>query len=183
MKCKHCNGSIEVTMGRRPTYCSGKCRQAAYRLRKEEARGSIPKEMAEARRWVRCDGKVPTGKDGRRLQWSKEENWLTFMEAKNADYGDGFGFIMGDGFGVIDLDDCFEDDGSLAPLAARVLEENPGAWAERSVSGQGLHVWGRMKHAVGYRQEGIEVYSFGRFIRVTGNEFQAGEVVLPELWV
>src|SRR5699024_7213536 len=63
VKCNDWNGSMEGTMGRRPTDSSGKCREAADRVRKEAARGSIPKGIAEARRLVRCDGEVPTGKD------------------------------------------------------------------------------------------------------------------------
>ena len=51
--------------------------------------------------------------------------------------GDGFGFVLGDGFGCVDLDDCFVG-GELSLLARTVVSRNRGAFVEVSRSGCGL---------------------------------------------
>ena len=84
------------------------------------------------------------------------------------------------GLGCIDLDGCLVD-GWLSPLAQRVLERNPGAYVEVSVSGNGLHIFGEFAEVSGIRRPGFEFYSRARFIRVTGDVFRglsgAGGVV------
>ena len=72
-------------------------------------------------------------------------------------------------------------DGRLSALAERVLDRNPGAYVEVSVSGRGLHVFGGLSEGPGRRGAGVEVYSRARFIRVTGNVFRGmcGAVPAP----
>lgn len=189
LRCEACCKPLSATMGRRARFCSPACRQAAYRARKKSLRSSseqcvdlgshplasVPLEMRRAKRWVRCvltrDGrKLPVGPDGRALRWSDSGNWLSFEEASEASWGDGFGFVLGDGFGCVDLDDCFVG-GELSLLARTVVSRNRGAFVEVSRSGCGLHVFGRLAEGAAVVERGFEVYSRGRFMWVTGDVF------------
>lgn len=81
--------------------------------------------------------------------------------------------MLGDGLGCYDLDNCFEDDGALKTYAAELLESVDPIFVERSVSGRGLHIFVHAPEAKGWRRDGIEFYSRDRFIRVTGDRFEA----------
>ncbi|MCZ4266413.1 AAA family ATPase [Rhodobacteraceae bacterium R_SAG6] len=100
------------------------------------------------------------------------------LAAVSAGKGVGTGFVLtaGDPFACIDLDACIDPDGSLSPLAHEV-GRGFNSWTERSRSGRGLHVW--IKGAVpggGRRIPGVEVYSEGRFIAMTGDVFYDGPI-------
>lgn len=91
--------------------------------------------------------------------------------------------MLGDGFGCIDLDGCVSPDGSVTQLAQEVLDSNPDAWVELSLSGRGLHVWGLLPEGPGRRLPGLEVYSKSRFIAL-GSTYRAGGIHplrVPEL--
>lgn len=175
--CECCGGNVVARSGRRPKFCSAACRQKAHRQKRAERRLMFPEGLRDRARWVRCEGKVPVGREGWRLKWLDESNWLSLNGVLASGWGDGFGFVLGDGVGVIDLDDCVDGEGRLSELAVSVLGENPGAWVELSVSGRGLHVWGLLPEAVGARGKGWEVYSRARFVRCTGVTFRGGGLV------
>lgn len=95
--------------------------------------------------------------------------------------GVGRGFVLtGDGVACLDLDHCLVD-GVLSVVAARVLALNPAAYVEVSPSGDGLHVWGLAPAQRGWRRtvdgQPVEFYTQGRYITVTGNVYQAGDLV------
>lgn len=168
-----------------PKYCSGACRAKQYRLgKKRNAEGGIPEGMRSLRRWVRCDErKRPVGPDGVPVSWTDPSAWMTFLQASEASYGVGRGFVLGEGVGCIDLDDCIGSGGALSLVASNVLRRNPGAYVERSQSGRGLHVFGGLAD-VSVREKGFEVYGGSgakRFIWVTGDEYRRGG--LPDLVV
>lgn len=78
--------------------------------------------------------------------------------------------MLGDGLGCWDLDHCF-DGGRLVPWAAEALASiDSPLWVERSMSGEGLHVFVRAAEAPGRRGR-VEFYSRARFIAVTGDRF------------
>lgn len=178
LECKQCKCTFtsEGARGRTPSFCSNACRQRAYRERRR-ARVGVPEEMVSSRRWVRCDErKRPVSASGALLLWSGADTWMSHSKALSAPYGAGLGYVLGEGIGVIDLDDCVRPDGSLSSLARGILEENPGAYVERSQSGRGLHVFGRISGNVCVRDAGLEVYAGDRkrFVWVTGDVFRAG---------
>ena len=176
--CKHCGETFfaEGARGRTPTYCSHRCRQAAYRARvKARPRPVFPEEMIEEPRWTRADGKRPIRTDGRAASSVNPATWTSYSNVQQGP-GDGYGFMLGGGYGCIDLDHCLTG-GKLTPLAARILKKNPEAFVEISTSGTGLHVFGLLPEAVGRKRDGIEVYSVARFIKVTGNVYRAGQLV------
>lgn len=146
------------------TYCTGACRQKAYRLRRkaevtevvaeaEDAlRGAvdpIPAELRERARWVRWT----LTKDGRKLPLRADRNraasstdprtWTSYAAARDSSVGTGVGFVLGDGIGCIDLDDALDAERNvISAVAEAVLQGNRGAWVEVSMSGRGLHVFG-----------------------------------------
>lgn len=75
----------------------------------------------------------------------------------------------GDGNWCIDLDQCFDAQGKLTPGAQSIVAMFPGAYVETSISGKGLHIFGRgapPPHRT--RAAGIELYSRARFILLAG---------------
>lgn len=97
--------------------------------------------------------------------------WSTHADAMRSSVGDGFGVMLGGGLACWDLDHCLEGD-VLAPWAADVLASiDSPLWVERSMSGTGLHVFVVAPEGKGWRRDGVEFYSVGRFIAVTGVRF------------
>lgn len=181
MDCVECGGRVPLpARGRTGKYCSGACRQAAYRRRqRDKAREGVPSWLREGVRWTRADGKRPVMPDGRAASSADPATWGSYADCQ-AGAGDGFGVMLGGGLACIDLDNCFVD-GELSPFAERIVEMNAGAYVEVSVSGNGLHIFGEFAEVSGVRRGGFEFYSRARFIRVTGDVFRgmcgAGGVV------
>ena len=165
--CERCGERLGIpARGRSPRFCSPRCRAAAYRARKPR----LPARMTGERRWVRADGKRPVMADGRPASSTDESTWSTYADVLSG-AGDGFGVMLGDGLACWDLDGCFDGE-QLTPWAATVLDEvEAPLFVEKSVSGRGLHVFVEAPEGPGRSRGGVEFYSRGRFIRVTGDKF------------
>jgi hypothetical protein len=95
------------------------------------------------------------------------------------------GKLIDTGLVVIDLDHCFTD-GKLNPAAARIVQMFAGTYIERSVSGDGVHifVYGKTqmrpneKLVIDGTEIDIEIYSSRRFIVMTGNLIDGGTSVI-----
>lgn len=145
---------------------------------------SIPQELKDRPQWVCHDEqKRPVNPHtGLPASVTDPTTWAgsdQALAAVAAGKGVGTGFVLtaGDPFACIDLDACIGPDGALSPLAQEV-GQGFNSWTERSRSGRGLHVW--IKGAVpgdGRRIPGVEVYSEGRFIAMTGDVFHDGPIV------
>lgn len=175
-ECGHCGKSIA---GKRADakWCSVSCRVMAGRARKR-----FPAEMTSADRWVRYKlaprkngklAKVPIQLDGRNASSTDSTTWTSFKAVQASSVGDGLGWVLGNGIGCLDLDDCFDDAGRLSPLALSVVSEHRdrAVLIERSLSGRGVHIFVPMEAGAGMVRAGIEVYppDSGRFIAVTGD--------------
>lgn len=130
-------------------------------------------ELRAADRWTRRAGKRPLTIDGKAASSTNPGTWASYADARASTVGSGLGFMLGDGFGCIDIDHCVSPDGSISELARRVLAANPDAWVELSLSGTGLHVWGLLPEQPGRCRDGLEVYSRGRFIAL-GTTYRPG---------
>lgn len=88
------------------------------------------------------------------------------------EYGVGFVFTKDDPFFFLDIDKCLNPDGATwSPLAMELMGRLPGAAVEVSQSGRGLHIFGRgapLDHACKNVALGIEFYTEGRFVALTG---------------
>lgn len=138
--------------------------------------------MTSAGRWVRRDArKVPLTTTGTSASSTDPATWSTHAEAAASSAGVGLGFVLGDGFACIDLDHCLVD--GVPTEAAKVfLEQYPRHHVEVSPSGDGLHIWGTAEPGPGRKvtqPDGLHVerYSHARYITVTGQVFQRGQLL------
>lgn len=169
--CEHCGGPLPVMARRHAVTCSARCRQARSR-----ARRAIPGELTARPRWVRrTTGKVPITADGATASSTDPATWCRYREAAASTVGAGLGFVLdGDGIVCLDLDHALDGD-QVQPWAARLLDAAGATWVERSVSGDGLHVWGRGRlpggngRRLNLRPGSVELYDRGRYIAVTGD--------------
>lgn len=102
---------------------------------------------------------------------------LAGVEQHNAD---GVGFVFLHGFVAIDLDNCFEADGSLTPMASDIVDHFIGTFMEYSPSGNGIHIFCKgEKPNERTRIDGLEVYTGHNFVTVTGDHIEeSGDKVL-----
>ena len=140
---------------------------------------SIPKDLKVRPQWVvwKAVGtkpeKVPySARTGRRASSTDLMTWSTFPEALEAyersNYdGLGFVFCSGDPYTGIDLDNCVDENGEIAPWALEIAH-NLGGYTELSATGSGLHIIVR-GNAPNRRKGDIEVYSSKRFFTMTGH--------------
>lgn len=180
--CQACGEILPIRSKRPARYCSNKCRQAAYRARRKALSGKPPVGLARQARWVRAQGKRPITVRGYPASTTQPGTWATLSQVQNSTVGDGYGVMLGGGLGCIDLDHVIDDHGRLTAVAQSILDAFPTAYVERSVSGRGLHVFGRGVEARGWRRGGVEVYSKARFIRLTGDTFRPGRWDSPLDW-
>lgn len=163
-------------------YCSGRCRQAAYRARRA-AEPALPRELTGRDRWVRRQRKRPLTVRGAAASVTNPRTWSSYAAARSSAKGDGIGFVLGDGVGCIDLDHCLVD-GEVLPWAQEILDRCPPTYVEVSMSGTGLHIFGLLPPGAGRGQrggDGIEWYSTGRYIAVTGERFGSSPARLADL--
>lgn len=123
--------------------------------------------MTTGRRWVRADGKRPVQVDGSPASSTDPSTWASFAEVKSKPHG----IMLGDGLGAYDLDHV--TDAEARGFIATITE--PVVYAERSMSGNGVHVFIEAPEAAGWKRTvngvSVERYTRARFIRVTGNRF------------
>ena len=164
--------------GRRARFCSNACRQAAYRAR----RSGVPECMRSRVRWVRWESRVRRGKttkvplslSGRDLDVRDSRQWVSFDEARRSKVGTGYGIVLGDGLGCLDLDHCIVD-GVIAEWAQSWIDgyREDAVLIERSFSGDGVHIFLPMAEGPGRKirdgEQNVEIYSRGRYIAVTGD--------------
>ena len=85
-------------------------------------------------------------------------------------YGVGFYFSKHDPFWFIDIDNCLVD-GAWSETAALLCRVFAGAAVEVSSSGRGLHLFGTgavPPHGTRDKARGLEFYTSGRFVALTG---------------
>ncbi|MFE9810694.1 bifunctional DNA primase/polymerase [Streptomyces sp. NPDC005548] len=171
--CEHCEAPMPITARRHARFCRPACRAAAHR-----AARTIPAELTSRPRWVRrTSRKVPLTVGGSTASSTDPSTWSRYSDAAGSTTGCGLGFVLdGDGLVCLDLDHCLDADGELAGWARNILDAARDTWAEVSVSGDGLHLWGygELPHGRRITVDGggsVELYGDGRYIAVTGRTF------------
>ncbi|MFC5789679.1 hypothetical protein ACFPPE_07400 [Agromyces tardus] len=122
--------------------------------------------MTSLPRWTARDGKRPTQRDGRPASSTDASTWVTFDRVADRPHG----VMLGDGLACWDLDGVIDCDGQLHPDAAEVLRQvgTRSLWVERSMSGQGLHVFVHGPELPAQVGKRVSYYSRERFIAVSG---------------
>src|SRR5699024_4583207 len=167
IECVSCGREFERSgsRGRVPRFCGQRCRKRASR--KPKAPFANDKRV-----WVRAVGNRPVMVDGSAASSPNPATWASFAEVQ-AGAGDGCGVgVDGSGLGCYDFDNCF-DGGVLKPAVRDFIAgiAYPIVYVERSVSGNGLHVFVEAEKQRGFRRDGVEFYTWGRFIRTTLSTF------------
>lgn len=132
--------------------------------------------------------KIPCDAQGNSINPHDPSQWMT-RDAAQARVGgpvSGIGFILnGDGWFCIDLDNCRDaTTGQWSAVSVAIYQSFPGALAEVSVSGTGLHIFGRCDPSrLADRRnkwEGDkEWYHTGRFIALSPHGLQP----IGERWI
>lgn len=156
-RCRVCHVSM-LTRRADAATCSPRCRKAL-------SRRALPGEMTRRRSWVRAVGKRPVTVAGRPASSTDSGTWSSFEEVRASSAGDGFGIMLGDGLGCYDLDHTTLE--RAREFAALIPE--PIVFAERSMSGEGVHIFVLADEGPGSKRPGVERYTRARFIRVTGD--------------
>ncbi|MGO9813435.1 MAG: phage/plasmid primase, P4 family [Isosphaeraceae bacterium] len=153
----------------------------------DQAAAAIPAELREKDRWLVWRWHLPKGEtkwkkppvdalSGRLAKdWRDPRTWLSFVDARRLapELGDGIGYVCDADEVGIDLDRCFDAKGKPKPAAAAHVKAL-NSYAERSPSGQGLHVLIRGKKPTSKcRVAGIEVYdASSNYLTFTGNHLE-----------
>ncbi len=149
--------------------------------------------MKEASRWLCWDeNKAPIdAKTGKYAKVNDPSTWADFDSAVGYfalnDDVRGVGFVLGDGFAGIDLDNHPDENTGEYPMSdtdfriwADEVITRIDSYAEWSPSGKGIHIFYKGKLPEGRRRNDkihdIEMYDDRRFLTVTGNKLYGDEV-------
>ena len=138
---------------------------------------NIPTELQNLAQWVCSDAnsKVPMMATCPSPASSTNPiTWSTFQEAKmSVECGnyDNVGFVFNDnGIVGIDIDDGFDEDGFISPLAADIIGRCK-SYTETSRSGRGFHIL--VKGSLPFKGKnnlaGVEIYKQSRYFIMTGD--------------
>ena len=158
-------------------------------------RESLPDEMKNKPNWVvvrtrenkesgRLDKFLIDVHTGKFAESNEPETWTDFDAAcKYAKEHGGVALAYAldgvDGIACIDLDHCIGEDGKRSALADEVLAKCGKTYAEQSVGGRGIHVFGRTKGTDlrSFSKDGdMEYYQDRHFITMTGDGANCSEL-------
>lgn len=155
----------------------------------------VPDEMKNKPNWVivrtrpneekgRLDKFLIDIHTGKMAKSDDPTTWATFDEAREyAKYHGGVALAYAldgkDGIACIDLDDCIEEDGDFSEFAHKVFNAADGMYCEKSVSGNGLHFFGKTQgmDVRTFSEDGeMEFYRGAHFIAMTGDYYGGTEL-------
>ena len=143
----------------------------------------IPKSLHKLTQWVNVgDNKVPMQcRQNAPASCSDPNTWDTFENAvqnvQNGTYK-GIGFVFADnGIIGIDLDDAFDEENFLTPMAAEIIGLCK-SYTEVSQSGRGIHILIKADMPIkgANNRKGVEIYKTGRYFILTGNTMLFKEI-------
>ena len=140
---------------------------------------NIPYELKQLNQWVctKGDSKVPKRAfmDGAASS-TDPSTWSSFDMAHSSvgnGYNDYVGFVFNDnGIVGIDIDDGYDEDGFISPLAADIIGRCQ-SYTEKSKSGRGFHIllYGSLPFKGKNNLKGVEIYKSARYFIMTGDTF------------
>lgn len=146
---------------------------------------NIPQEILSLNQWVcsRSDSKAPQQASCQfPASSTNPSTWSSFETALNAvvdgkyDY---LGFVFADnGIVGVDIDDGYDEDGFLSPLAADIIGKCK-SYTEKSKSGRGVHILlkGDLPFKGKNNRNGVEIYKTARYFIMTGDTLLYDNIV------
>lgn len=116
--------------------------------------------------------KEAIGRGGYRVSPTDPAEWMSYEEAAATGLPLAFCFSERDPFFFLDIDGALNADGQWSPLAQGLMRRMHGCAVEVSSSGRGLHIFGLGtvdSHSSRRDDLGLEFYTKGRFVALTGN--------------
>ena len=160
-----------------------------------QLRKNVPEEMLKKPNWVvvRTRANEDTGRldkflinphTGKFAESDNPETWADFDTAcKYAKENGGvclaYALDGKDGIACIDLDGCMQENGDFSDIAQKAFIAASGSYAEKSVSGKGLHIFGKTKGAdlrSFSKDKTMEYYQGSHFIAMTGDYYGSSEL-------
>ena len=171
--------------------------EARRQFEKVEAnlRKNVPEEMRKKPNWVvvRTRENEGTGRldkflidvhTGKFAESDNPETWTDFDTAceyakENGGVALAYALDGKDGIACIDLDGCMAENGDFSETAQQAFIAASGSYAEKSVSGKGLHIFGKTKGSdlrSFSKDKTMEYYQGGHFITMTGDNYGSSEL-------
>ena len=116
--------------------------------------------------------KEAVGREGYRVDPTDQTRWMSYSEAAATGLPLAFSFSESDPFFFLDIDGALNADGVWSDIATSLCLRLEGCAVEVSSSGRGLHIFGVgaiCDHSNRRDDLGIEFYTRGRFVALTGN--------------
>jgi hypothetical protein len=149
---------------------------------------SLPMELRLKKQWlVASPNKNPLfliGDQFYNASVSKHASsqWMSFEDATAAAiaFSLQIGFVIaeGDGIACIDLDVKPNTTKETLDLYQEIVQRFD-SYTERSIGGNGIHIWCKGDIGLGRRRDGVEIYSQNRFMICTGNVLHLKEHLEP----
>lgn len=170
--------------------------KSAFAEREKALRDFVPDEMKARKNWVAVKTWKSAEKDklskrpidcntGNYAESDNPETWTTFdkaLEYVREHGGTTIAYALDgkDKVSCVDIDRCFDENGELSETAKEALKRGGATYAEKSVSGNGLHIFGKtdgMDLRTFSKGGDLEFYQKEQFIAMTGDGAKTKDLV------
>ncbi len=170
--------------------------KTAFAEREKALRAAVPDEMKARKNWVAVKTWKSAEKDklskrpidcntGNYAESDNPKTWTTFdkaLEYVREHGGTTVAYALDgkDNVSCVDIDRCFDENGELSETAKEALKKSGATYAERSVSGNGLHIFGKtdgMDLRTFSKGGDLEFYQKEQFIAMTGDGAKTKDLV------
>lgn len=170
--------------------------KTAFAEREKALRDFVLDEMKARKNWVAVKTWKSAEKDklskrpidcntGNYAESDNPETWTTFdkaLEYVREHGGTTIAYALDgkDKVSCVDIDRCFDENGELSETAKEALKRSGATYAEKSVSGNGLHIFGKtdgMDLRTFSKGGDLEFYQKEQFIAMTGDGAKTKDLV------
>ena len=170
--------------------------KTAFAEREKALRAAVPDEMKARKNWVAVKTWKSAEKDklskrpidcntGNYAESDNPETWTTFdkaLEYVREHGGTTVAYALDgkDKVSCVDIDRCFDENGELSETAKEALKRSGATYAEKSVSGNGLHIFGKtsgMDIRTFSKNGDLEFYQKEHFIAMTGDGAKTKDLI------
>lgn len=149
------------------------------------ASADFPPQLTSLNQWVVAteQSKLPIdAKTGEVASSTNPATWSDYQTASgivSGGHASHLGFVFADnGIVGIDIDDGYDEDGFLSPLACKIIALCR-SYTEKSRSGRGFHILvkGRLPFKGRNNLAGVEIYQTARYFIMTGSVLLHDEII------